>query len=151
VSEVRLPGIVRAAGARRQVTPLFEFDAGLPVISEDHNLAEPCDGRDVGSKCLFADQGRIVFLYRPRLMTLDNDLIGDLHHAQVDSKQPSGVRVDESARRVEDEDDRADIIADDYQLRSDIEMFEELSGKTIHSEIVPPSLSKDIELTDIQR
>jgi hypothetical protein len=50
----------------------------------------------------------------------------------------------------EDEDDRRDIIADDYQLESDIETFEELAGEAIMPEDDEAILGDEIELKDIE-
>jgi hypothetical protein len=51
----------------------------------------------------------------------------------------------------EDEDERREFIADDYQLESDIETFEELAGKLIQPGDDEPILGDDIELEDIER
>ena len=51
----------------------------------------------------------------------------------------------------EDEDDRRDMIGEDYQLQSDIETFEELTGKAIKPEDDEPILGDEIELEDIER
>ena len=51
----------------------------------------------------------------------------------------------------EDEDDRREFIDDDYQLESDIETFEELTGKVIQPEDDEPILGDEIELEDIER
>ncbi len=51
----------------------------------------------------------------------------------------------------EDEDDRRDLIADDYQLGSDIETFEELTGRVIKPEDHEPILGDEIEPEDIER
>jgi hypothetical protein len=51
----------------------------------------------------------------------------------------------------DDEDDRRDLIDDDYQLRSHIETYEELTGKKIQPEDGEPSLGNDIEIEDIER
>jgi hypothetical protein len=51
----------------------------------------------------------------------------------------------------DDEDDRRDLIDDDYQLQSDIETFEELTGKVIKPEDDEPILGDEIELEDIER
>ena len=51
----------------------------------------------------------------------------------------------------EDEDDRRDTITGDYQLESDIETFEELTGKLIKPDDDEPILGDEIELEDIER
>ncbi|MGO9470539.1 MAG: hypothetical protein ACLQIB_42160 [Isosphaeraceae bacterium] len=51
----------------------------------------------------------------------------------------------------DDEDDRRDVIDDDYQLRSDIETFEQLTGKVIQPQGDLPILGNEIELEDIDR
>jgi hypothetical protein len=51
----------------------------------------------------------------------------------------------------DDEDDCRDLIADDYQLQSDIETFEQLTGKVIKPGVDEPILSDEIELEDIER
>ncbi len=51
----------------------------------------------------------------------------------------------------EDEDERREFIDDDYQLESDIETFEELTGKVIQPEDDEPILGDEIELEDIER
>ena len=51
----------------------------------------------------------------------------------------------------DDEDDRRDLIDDDYQLQSDIETFEELTGKVIQPGHDEPNLGDGIELEDIER
>ncbi len=51
----------------------------------------------------------------------------------------------------DDEDDRRDLVDDDYQLKSDIETFEELTGKVIKPEVDEPILGDEIELEDIER
>jgi hypothetical protein len=51
----------------------------------------------------------------------------------------------------DDEDDRRDVIADDYQLQSDIETFERLTGNVIQPEDDEPIMSDEIELEDIER
>jgi hypothetical protein len=51
----------------------------------------------------------------------------------------------------EDEDERRNLIDDDYQLQSDIETFEELTGKVIKPEADEPILGDEIELEDIER
>ncbi len=51
----------------------------------------------------------------------------------------------------EDEDERRDLIADDYQLESDIETFEELTGKVIKLKDDEPILGDEIKLEDIER
>ena len=51
----------------------------------------------------------------------------------------------------EDEDDRRDLIGDDYQLQSDIETFEEFTGKVIQPEDREPILGDEIELEDVKR
>ncbi len=51
----------------------------------------------------------------------------------------------------DDEDDCRELINDDYQLQSDIDSFEQLTGKVIQPE-VGASISRDeIELEDIER
>ncbi|MFI5459173.1 MAG: hypothetical protein ACHRXM_27405 [Isosphaerales bacterium] len=51
----------------------------------------------------------------------------------------------------DDEDDCRDFIGDDYQLQSDIETFEQLTGKVIQPEDDEPILGDEIELEDIER
>ena len=51
----------------------------------------------------------------------------------------------------DDEDERWDLIDDDYQFQSDIETFEELTGKVIQPEGDEPLLGDEIELEDIER
>jgi len=51
----------------------------------------------------------------------------------------------------DDEDERRELIGDDYQLESDIETFEQLTGKVIHPEDDEPILGDEIELEDIER
>ena len=51
----------------------------------------------------------------------------------------------------DDEDDRRDLIGDDYQLESDIETFEELTGKVIKPEDHESILGDEIQLEDIER
>jgi hypothetical protein len=51
----------------------------------------------------------------------------------------------------DDEDDCRDLIGDDYQLESDIETFEQLTGKVIQPEDDDPILGDEIELEDIER
>ena len=51
----------------------------------------------------------------------------------------------------DDDEDRRDLIGDDYQLRSDIETFEELTGKLIQPEDDFPISGDEIELEDIER
>jgi hypothetical protein len=51
----------------------------------------------------------------------------------------------------EDEDDRRDIIGDDYQLQSDIETFEEFTGKVIRLEHAEPNVCDEVELEDVER
>jgi len=51
----------------------------------------------------------------------------------------------------DDEDDCRDLIGDDYQLQSDIETFEQLTGKVIQPEDDEPILGDEIELEDIER
>jgi hypothetical protein len=51
----------------------------------------------------------------------------------------------------EDEDERREFVDDDYQLESDIEMFEQLTGKVIQPEDDEPILADEIELEDIER
>ncbi len=51
----------------------------------------------------------------------------------------------------DDEDDRRDLIADDYQLQSDVETFEQLTGKVIQPEYDLPILGDEMELEDIDR
>jgi len=51
----------------------------------------------------------------------------------------------------DDEDDRRELIADDYQLQSDIESFEQLAGKVIQPKGDLPILGDEIELEDIER
>ena len=51
----------------------------------------------------------------------------------------------------DDEDDCRDLIGDDYQLQSDIETFEQLTGKVIQPENDEPILGYEIELEDIER
>ncbi len=51
----------------------------------------------------------------------------------------------------DDEDDLRDLIGDDYQLESDIETFEELTGKLIQHEVDEPIMGDDLELEDIER
>jgi len=50
-----------------------------------------------------------------------------------------------------DEDDCRDLIDDDYQLQSDIETFEQLTGKVMQPEDGDPILGDEIELEDIER
>jgi len=51
----------------------------------------------------------------------------------------------------DDEDDCRDLIGDDYQLQSNIETFEQLTGKVIQPEDDDPILGDEIELEDIER
>ena len=51
----------------------------------------------------------------------------------------------------EDEDERRDLIADDYQLESDIETFEQLTGKAIKPEDLHPILGDEFDVEDIER
>jgi hypothetical protein len=51
----------------------------------------------------------------------------------------------------EDADERREFINDDYQLESDIETFEQLSGKVIEPGDAEPILGEEIELEDIER
>jgi hypothetical protein len=51
----------------------------------------------------------------------------------------------------DDNDDRRDLIDDDYQLQSDIETFEELTGKAIKPQDDEPILGEEIEMEDIER
>ncbi len=51
----------------------------------------------------------------------------------------------------DDEDERRDLIDDDYQLQSDIETFEHFTGKVIQPEVDEPILGDEIELEDIER
>ena len=46
---------------------------------------------------------------------------------------------------------RRDVIDDDYQLQSDIETFERLTGKAIPSQDSPPSLGDEMEMEDMER
>ncbi len=50
----------------------------------------------------------------------------------------------------DDEDGRRDLIGDDYQLESDIETFEQFTGKVIQPEGDDPILRDEIELADIE-
>jgi hypothetical protein len=50
-----------------------------------------------------------------------------------------------------DEDDRRDLIADDYQLQLDVDTFEQLTGKVIQPGDDEPTLGDEIELEDIER
>jgi hypothetical protein len=50
----------------------------------------------------------------------------------------------------EDEDERGELIGDDYQLDSDIETFEQLTGKNIQPEGDEPTLGGEIEMEDIE-
>jgi len=50
-----------------------------------------------------------------------------------------------------DEDECRDLIDDDYQRQSDIETFEQLTGKVLQPEDVVPVLGDEIELADIER
>jgi hypothetical protein len=51
----------------------------------------------------------------------------------------------------EDEDDRRDVVEEDYQLQSAIETFEQLTGKVIQPEDSPPILGDEMEIEDIAR
>ncbi len=51
----------------------------------------------------------------------------------------------------DDEDDRRKFISDDYQLESDIETFQQLTGKAIQPEDGESILSDETELEDIKR
>ena len=51
----------------------------------------------------------------------------------------------------DDEDDCRDLIGDDYQLQSDIETFEQLTGKRIQPELDAPILGDEIDMEDIER
>jgi hypothetical protein len=51
----------------------------------------------------------------------------------------------------EGEDEQRELIDDDYQLESDIETFEALTGKVIQPEDDEPILGDEIELEDIER
>jgi hypothetical protein len=51
----------------------------------------------------------------------------------------------------EDEDDRRDLIDDDYQLRSDIEKFEQFTGKVIQPEDEGSTVDDENELEKIER
>ena len=51
----------------------------------------------------------------------------------------------------DDEDDCRDLIDDDYQLQSDIETFEQLTGKVIQPEDDVSIVGDEIELEDIER
>jgi len=51
----------------------------------------------------------------------------------------------------DDEDQSRDLINDEYQLKSDIETFEQLTGKVIQPEDDEPILGDEIELEDIER
>ena len=73
---------------------------------------------------------------------------------------PPGKRLAEVADIAEsiintllpdDADDRRGVIGDDYQLQSDIETFEQLTGKVIQPEDDTPNLGDEIELEDIER
>ena len=51
----------------------------------------------------------------------------------------------------DDEDDCRDMINDDYQLKSDIETFEQLTNKVIQPEDDVPILGDEIEMENIER
>ncbi len=51
----------------------------------------------------------------------------------------------------DDEDDRRDLIDDDYQLQSDIETFEEVTGNVIKPVDDEPILGDGIEIEDVER
>jgi hypothetical protein len=51
----------------------------------------------------------------------------------------------------DDEDDRRELIDEDYQLQSDIETFEEFTGKVIQPEDDGPISGEENELEDIER
>jgi len=51
----------------------------------------------------------------------------------------------------DDEYDCRDVIGDDYQLRSDIETFEQLTGKVIQPEDDEPISGDEMKLEDIER
>jgi hypothetical protein len=51
----------------------------------------------------------------------------------------------------DDEDDRRDVINEDYQLESDIDTFEYFTGKVIQPEDDGPILRDDIEMEGIER
>jgi hypothetical protein len=51
----------------------------------------------------------------------------------------------------EDSDDRRDIIGADYQLESDIETFEQFTGKAIQPHDELPVVGDEIEMADVER
>jgi hypothetical protein len=56
-----------------------------------------------------------------------------------------------NALSPDDEDERRELISYDYQLKSDIETFEKITGKVIKPEDDDPILGDEIELEDIER
>jgi hypothetical protein len=56
-----------------------------------------------------------------------------------------------NAMLPEDEDERRDLVVDDYQLRSDIETFEQFTGKVIQPHDDDSMVGDEIELEDIER
>ena len=56
-----------------------------------------------------------------------------------------------NALLLDDEDDRPEIIADDYQPPSDIETFEQLTGNVIQPVADCPIVRDEIEMEDIER
>ena len=50
----------------------------------------------------------------------------------------------------DDEDERMEVIADDYQHQSDIEMFEQFTGKVIQPDLDATVTGDEIELEEIE-
>ena len=52
---------------------------------------------------------------------------------------------------LDDKNDRRDLIAEEYQFQSDIETFEQRTGKLIQPEDDQPDLVDEIQMKDIAR
>jgi hypothetical protein len=153
--------------------------AASPVVHEPGMVPYRLVIRDLGDDYVVHTQvleaGREPWFHQGDYFRKRDDA-QTVHESDAQARRKAWVRFEERARRSlhmdpspakrlaevsdiaetiinsllpEDEDDRRDFIDDDYQLQSDIETFEQLTGKVIQPEDSPPFLGG--EMKDVER
>jgi hypothetical protein len=155
--------------------------AGSPVVHEPGMLPYRLVIRDLGDEYVVHTQvlepGREPWFHQGDYFRKRDDA-PNIHESDVQARRKAWVRFEERARRSlhvdpssakrlaevsdiaetiinsllpEDESDRREVIDDDFQLQSDIETFEQLTGKVIQPEASPPILGDEMEMEDVER
>jgi hypothetical protein len=155
--------------------------AASPVVDESGMLPYRIVVRDLGDQYVVHTEvfepGKEPWYHQGDYFTKKSDTL-PVEEADAAALRKAWARLEERARRSlrmepapakrlaevadiaesiinallpENEDERRELIDDDYPLESDIETFEQLTGKVIKPEDHEPKLGDEIELEEIER